>query len=77
MPPKTDYRGRRIGKLVYVCDSGEKTLNGHSLWWAKCDCGNMVALPTTTIARQQSCGCLRNRGKDHRKTLTTRNMPNG
>ena len=49
------YVGKRIGKLIIL-----KTANKHgSVYWCKCDCGNVVKIRYKTIKRGliKDCGC--------------------
>jgi hypothetical protein len=52
----TDRAGQRNGRLVFTRYLGRDE-HFHSLWEAKCDCGNVTV--TTTPSKTQSCGCLR------------------
>lgn len=46
--------GERHGKLEVI----RKADHGKSWWICKCDCGNVVELPTYRFFKNQSCGCF-------------------
>ena len=53
-----NLKGERFGKLIVV----ERDKNANvSSWMCKCDCGNIISVPTTILrsGRKKSCGCLR------------------
>ena len=50
--------GQRYGKLVTICDTGEKQGTNH-IWLCQCDCGNTIKVPTGRLGIfTNSCGCL-------------------
>ena len=62
-----DLTGQRFGRLVAFRYTGpHKWSNGNSSaeWECRCDCGNTVRIPGTSLTRglTRSCGCLR---RDH------------
>ena len=62
-----DFVGQRHGRLEVI----SKAERGRSWWVCKCDCGNIVKLPTWRFLENQSCGCFEQEnlakiGKDNR-----------
>lgn len=62
-----DFVGQRHGRLEVI----SKAESGRSWWVCKCDCGNIVKLPTWKFLENQSCGCFEQEnlakiGKDNR-----------
>lgn len=56
-----DLVGERHGRLTVL----SKSKNGRSRWICKCDCGNVVELPTFRFFEYKSCGCLEKENKKH------------
>ena len=52
---RIDRSGTRNGRLVFIREVGINKHN-HTVWLAKCDCGNLKK--TSTPSRVKSCGCL-------------------
>ena len=54
-----DVSGERFGKLVVVCDTGKRDINGQVIWNCKCDCGNMKQIIGQSLRKgnAKSCGC--------------------
>lgn len=65
-----DFTGKRFHKLLVI----EKAKKGRSWWVCKCDCGNIVTLPTFRLFEYKSCGCLE---KINKATLGERNKTHG
>ncbi len=62
-----NFVGQRHGRLEVI----SKAEKGRSWWVCKCDCGNVVILPTWRFLKNQSCGCFEREnlvkiGKDNR-----------
>lgn len=55
MTPKKDRTGVRLGRLVFIVETGERANKGSLVWFAKCDCGKVIK---TIYGRRKSCGCL-------------------
>ena len=51
--------GQRFGRLTVIAMS-QKRQNGRILWECRCDCGNTVLAPKSSLKNgtTQSCGCL-------------------
>lgn len=58
MSKKLELEGKRFGRLVAICDSGERRANNVK-WLCKCDCGNYVKVEAVSLRRGNtiSCGC--------------------
>ena len=56
-----DLTGRRFGYLTVVGKSDERSYKGSVIWQCRCDCGNLVNLPSDSLlnGNARSCGCLR------------------
>ena len=58
-----DYTGQRFGKLTALEPTNERKKTGNNvIWLCKCDCGNLVKIPTSEFsakAHTRSCGCWR------------------
>jgi hypothetical protein len=54
-PTRTDYTGKRVGKLVVIRRIGARG----GKWECKCDCGNAVVLNAADLVFRRSCGCLK------------------
>lgn len=55
-----DLVGQRFGLLTVIRDTGERRYK-EKIWECKCDCGNLVYVPTRklTLDKKHSCGCGR------------------
>lgn len=56
-----DLTNQRFGKLVALyIDTNQESHYGGNIWVCKCDCGNVIKVPTNslTTGNTQSCGCL-------------------
>ena len=55
-----DITGKRFGRLT-VLYRVQNDKHGTAVWMCKCDCGNIISVPTTILrsGRKKSCGCLR------------------
>lgn len=53
--------GKRFGRLVVLEKLQERNKHRSVLWLCKCDCGNTIKAPTSslTTGNTTSCGCLR------------------
>lgn len=62
-----DLTGRKFGRLTALRRDG--TINGRAAWLCKCDCGNEVAVLSTSLTsgNTRSCGCI------HSEQLAARN----
>ena len=58
MSRKKDLAGMRFGKLTAVEPTGERK-NGYTIWICRCDCGNIVRVPSRFLKNgwSSSCGC--------------------
>ena len=58
MSRKKDLTGMRFGKLTAVESTSERK-NGYTIWICKCDCGNIVRVPSRFLKNSWSsfCGC--------------------
>ena len=63
---KKNLIGLRVGKLVVIKDSGQRTDHGEILWLCQCDCGNQILVKTShlTSHHTSSCGCMISNGED-------------
>lgn len=79
MSAHKDKTGTRYGKLLVTSYIGRDEEKRH-LWKLDCDCGGMKILPTSSLGKSKSCGCLRSkkrknwfvREKDREKALLRR-----
>lgn len=58
-----DIEGQRFGRLVAIKRVGSKKYPGGgslSFWECKCDCGNTINVPLSSLKQRntESCGCL-------------------
>ena len=53
-----DLTGRKFGRLTVLRRDG--TANGRVAWLCKCDCGNEIAVLSTSLTsgNTRSCGCI-------------------
>lgn len=60
--------GKRFGRLTVIAQTSKVSKNNSYIWECKCDCGNIVYVPTDYLTRKytQSCGCLQ---KENWKSL--------
>lgn len=58
MSRKKDLTGMRFGKLTAVEPTSERK-NGYTIWICRCDCGNIVHVPSRFLKNgwSSSCGC--------------------
>lgn len=64
-----DLTGHRFGRLTVLGRSEQKpSLQAHASWHCRCDCGNVIDVPSRYLVsgETRSCGCLRT---DHAKLL--------
>ena len=56
-----DLSGMRFGRLVVVCDTGERSKSKKVLWFCRCDCGQSLVTEAQNliIGDTRSCGCLK------------------
>lgn len=64
-----DLTGRESGKIQVLGFAG-KTRTRQSLWWCRCECGNICKPSSTSAQKMYSCGCQRHitrrtHGKSH------------
>ena len=71
MPAFIDLTGQRFGKLTVV----ERAGKAHTsvLWSCRCDCGNIVQVPSTSLRKgaTKSCGCTQYRWLSEQKPSMT------
>lgn len=65
-----DFTGQRHERLTVI----RKSNKGRSWWICKCDCGEIVEIPTFKFLQNKSCGCLE---KENRKSLHERKRTHG
>lgn len=61
---RVDLTGKRFGKLVAIKPTEQRAINNTVLWECKCDCGNIVYIPSSQLTKKdydKSCGCLKYR----------------
>lgn len=65
-----DLTGQRFGKLTVIEKAPAKKGCTNAVWLCKCDCGNKVAVRSTTLRKgeSQSCGCYRSERSRSRMT---------
>lgn len=55
---KSKYQpGDKVGHLEIIGDTGMRTSKRYIIYKCRCECGNIVELPTSSINEKQSCGC--------------------
>lgn len=54
-----DRSGEKIGRLFVVGQATKDPRTGNVRWLCRCDCGNEKLIPTSNLAGNKSCGCLR------------------
>lgn len=54
---RIDLTGKKFGRLTVIKENGRR--HGEVCWECKCECGNVVTVPSYTlrIGETQSCGC--------------------
>ena len=57
---RKDIKGNRYGRLLVLESIPERNNNMSVLWRCRCDCGNIIVVPTAylTSGNTKSCGCL-------------------
>lgn len=75
---KLDLTEKRFGNLTVIC-RGDKTKHGTYRWNCKCDCGNLVSIPTNDLrsGHTRSCGCLKKSKNTVQKACLTRRIRYG
>lgn len=70
--PRIDFSGKitaglSFGWLTTVSVHEQRTYNGSIQWLCKCKCGKETLVPTARLKNggSKSCGCYRNRKKNH------------
>ena len=59
MPKCYDLTGRVFGYLT-VLERAPTDVHGNIMWLARCRCGNITKVKTTSlICQTRSCGCVR------------------
>ena len=55
-----DIKNKRFGRLVALEATDQRDCNHCILWKCKCDCGNVVLVPSRNLrnGKAKSCGCL-------------------
>jgi hypothetical protein len=58
LPDNRDISDQRFGRLVAICETDVKRAKS-LVWLCKCDCGNTVLVPATSLrgGTTKSCGC--------------------
>jgi len=56
-----DLTGQKLGRLLVVCDSGDRDDRGGIIWGCVCECGNLTGIRGYDLKSGivKSCGCLR------------------
>lgn len=73
---KIDWIGKRFGRLVI---QGYRKENGRKVFTCLCDCGNIIDVHESSIRKQQSCGCIRQKdyaGQKYGKLTVDKTLPN-
>jgi len=57
-----NLKGQRFGRLLVLCITKDRALDGSVCWKCRCDCGEVVIVIGGCLRKHQtqSCGCLRN-----------------
>ena len=65
------HEGDRFGNLTLVKDSGKRMPNCTIVWECKCDCGNIIYVPSYYLIKGwwTSCGCSDDVTRHHRWNL--------
>lgn len=59
MGKSIDLLGQKFGRLT-VIEKSKQLYHGSVMWICKCDCGNIVEIPSSSLIhnRTKSCGCI-------------------
>lgn len=65
------FAGQRFGRLVVMYINGRDD-HRNILWLCKCDCGNEISIPASSLKNINinSCGCLRDQLMQHNEYAT-------
>ena len=57
--------GQKFGKLTVIEKTEKRSSGGNIIWKCKCDCGNIVEVPSNHLKNNEtlSCGCLKSKGE--------------
>ena len=57
---RRDLSGQRFGRLMCLEPARERSASGGTLWYCRCDCGNICLAEGAQLTRgyKRSCGCL-------------------
>lgn len=60
-----NYKNQKIGKLLVLEATNQRTKDGYVIWKCQCDCGNITYINSHNLNRQSvlSCGCLSSKGE--------------
>lgn len=60
-----DLLNQTFGKLTVVQNTSKSTPDRYRIWLCKCECGNLIELPSDKLlsGNTQSCGCLKSKGE--------------
>ena len=53
----TDLTNKRFGKLIVIRKTEEYTKTRGVIWECKCDCGNIIKLPTNSLTSKNNTSC--------------------
>lgn len=71
---------QKFGRLLVLEKTNKIYSNGSCIWKCKCDCGNIIELPTDALTKKnhptKSCGCLQKEiASNFLKELANQKMP--
>ena len=75
--PYRNLLNQKFGKLTVIEKTSKRKFN-QIVWKCKCDCGNIIEVPSASLVSYstQSCGCLKSKGEEKIiKILTENNIP--
>ena len=62
---KANLINKKFGKLTVIEEVPNIRKNGRVVWKCKCDCGNIIEVPTLSLTsgNTTSCGCIKSKGE--------------
>ena len=63
---RLDLAGIQLGHLTVLEATDHRSSQGSIIWRCRCDCGNEILLPSSSIRNSHiaDCGCRRSQGRD-------------